>query len=347
MTKFISMYSFKNDYSELAHPAIIEAIMKNNLTQYNGYGEDIWTVKATELIKDLIKNSEAEVHFVSGGTQANALIASAFLKPYEAIIAADTGHILVHEAGAIEATGHKIIAMPHHQGKLKVEDIEAAVHMHTDEHMVLPRLVYLSQSTELGTIYSLAELKNISDVCKKHHLLLYIDGARLGSSMCSYYNDITWSDVAKYADAFYIGGTKNGALFGEAIVITNPNIQANFRFYLKRYGALLAKGAAIGLQFYTLFENDLYQKLAIHANECSAYLAKELETRGISFWMPTQSNQIFPIFTNQMIQKLEKDFGFYTWKSHDESQSVVRLVCSWATEKTALERFLSSIDKSQ
>ena len=337
------MYSFKNDYSELAHPEIIEALLKNSKNQFSGYGEDQMSIEASQLIKALIQNQNSEVHFVSGGTQANALAAIAFLKPFEAIIAADTAHILVHEAGAIEATGHKILSAPHLNGKLKTYDIESLIEIHTDEHMVKPRMVYISQSTELGTLYSREEIIEISEICKAHDLLFYIDGARLGSAMYSSFNNLTWKDLSHYTDAFYIGGTKNGALFGEAIVINNPNLQEDFRFYLKRMGALLAKGSSIGIQFYTLFKDQLFQRLAEHANQHAEYFTQELKLKNIEFWMPPQSNQIFPILNDSDIKNLEKEFGFYVWKKINENQSIVRLVCSWASNKTQIDRFVSFI----
>ena len=337
------MYSFKNDYSELAHPEVLKALVAHQDMQFTGYGEDVFSEKASVLIQNLIGCPHAHIHFVSGGTQANALAAKAFLKPYEALIAADIGHILVHEAGAIEATGHKVLYAPHHEGKISANQIQEIVNTHVDEHMVVPKMVYLSFSTELGTLYSREEFIEISKVCKQNQLLLYIDGARLGSAMNSVHNDISWADLGNFADVFYIGGTKNGALFGEAMVICNKNLQPYFRFYLKQYGALLAKGASLGIQFHTLFENGLFHKLAHHANHMASHLATELKAKGIEFWMPPVSNQIFPVLYNTLIDKLSQEFGFYIWKKHDDKSSVVRLVCSWATEEKMVNDFLSKI----
>ena len=260
-------YSFFNDYSEGAHPNILKALEETNLVQEMGYGEDRFSIQAANLIKNEIGNQNAAIHFVSGGTQANLIILASLLKPYESIISATSGHINTHEAGAVEATGHKINSVESLDGKVKPDQIEELVKLHEDEHMVKPRVVFISNSTEVGTIYSKRELGEIAEVCQQSGLHLFLDGARLGSALASPSNDLSLAQVTKLVDVYYIGGTKNGTLLGEAIVISNPKLQENFRRHLKQRGALLAKGRVLSVQFIELFKDDLYWKLAKHANE--------------------------------------------------------------------------------
>ncbi|OAA89350.1 threonine aldolase family protein [Clostridium ljungdahlii] len=339
------MYSFKNDYSEGAHPRILNALVESNMEQTSGYGEDIYTEKAVELLKQKIKQNNAHIHLFVGGTQANLTAISAFLRPHEAAIAANTGHILVHETGAIEATGHKIISIKVSNGKLSPEDIKPALDEHTDEHMVKPKLVYISNSTEIGSIYKKSELEKLSKFCKENKLLLYIDGARLGSALCSEENDVELSDLARLADAFYIGGTKNGALMGEAMVICNDSLKEDFRFYIKQKGALLAKGRLLGIQFLELFKDDLYFDLARHANAMAGLLRKEISKAGYSFLTHSPSNQIFPILPNKLIEKLGNKYSFAIWQKSDEYNSVIRLVTSWATKESMVLDFIDDLKK--
>ncbi|AGY74915.1 threonine aldolase family protein [Clostridium autoethanogenum] len=339
------MYSFKNDYSEGAHPRILNALVESNMEQTSGYGEDIYTKKAVELLKQKIKRDDAHIHLFVGGTQANLTAISAFLRPHEAAIAANTGHILVHETGAIEATGHKIISIKVSNGKLSPEDIKPALYEHADEHMVKPKLVYISNSTEIGSIYKKSELEKLSKFCKENKLLLYIDGARLGSALCSEENDVGLSDLAKLADAFYIGGTKNGALMGEAMVICNNSLKEDFRFYIKQKGALLAKGRLLGIQFLELFKDDLYFDLAKHANAMADLLRKEISKAGYSFLTHSPSNQIFPILPNRLIEKLGNKYSFTIWQKSDEYNSVIRLVTSWATKESMVLDFINDLKK--
>ncbi|RMD03179.1 aminotransferase class I/II-fold pyridoxal phosphate-dependent enzyme [Clostridium autoethanogenum] len=339
------MYSFKNDYSEGAHPRILNALVESNMEQTSGYGEDIYTEKAVELLKQRIKQNDVHIHLFVGGTQANLTAISAFLRPHEAAIAANTGHILVHETGAIEATGHKIISIKVSNGKLSPEDIKPALDEHTDEHMVKPKLVYISNSTEIGSIYKKSELEKLSKFCKENKLLLYIDGARLGSALCSEENDVELSDLARLADAFYIGGTKNGALMGEAMVICNNSLKEDFRFYIKQKGALLAKGRLLGIQFLELFKDDLYFDLAKHANAMADLLRKEISNAGYSFLTHSPSNQIFPILPNKLIKKLGNKYSFTIWKKSDEYNSVIRLVTSWATKESMVSGFIEDLKK--
>ena len=334
------MYSFKNDYSEGAHPRILEALMESNFEQDEGYGEDRYSLKAVELLKQRIGRNDLDVHLLSGGTQTNLTAISAFLRPHEAAIAANTGHILVHETGAIEATGHKIISIEVEQGKLTASHIQAAIDAHTDEHMVKPKLVYISNPTEIGTIYRKEELEQISQFCKDKNLFLYMDGARLGSALCSDENDLELSDLATLVDAFYIGGTKNGALLGEALVICRDSLKEDFRFHMKQKGALLAKGRLLGIQFLELFRDDLYFDLARHANKMAGLFRDEISKAGLSFLVDSPSNQIFPILPNGLITELQKKYLFYVWSKVDDDHSSIRLVTSWATKEAAVLAFL-------
>lgn len=336
-------YSFFNDYSEGAHPSILELLAKTNLDQELGYGEDRISSQAKELIRASLENIDADIHFVSGGTQANLIILASVLKPYESVISANSGHINVHEAGAIEATGHKINAVEVKDGKLTVEEIKKIVESHTDEHMVKPRVVFVSNSTELGTLYKKEELATISTYCRLNNLYLHLDGARLGSALTSTESDLSLADVSKLVDIFYIGGTKNGALLGEAIVIINPELKANFRYHLKQHGALLAKGRAVGSQFVGLFTNNLYFDLAKHANAMALKLSSGMKEMGYGFLTNSTTNQIFPIFPNSLISKLQEPYGFYTWANVDESHSAVRFVTSWATKEEKVDEFLNDL----
>lgn len=339
------IHSFKNDYSEGAHPCILKALAETNLVQTDGYSEDIYCQKAIELIQEKIENSSADVHFIAGGTLANIVVISSLLKPYESIISAQTGHIHVHEAGAIESIGHKIHTVESEDGKLKPTDIQEVLDVHTDEHMVRPKAVYISNSTEVGSLYSKKELTDLSQFCRANHLYLFLDGARLGSALTSKYSDISLSEIAELVDIFYIGGTKNGALFGEAIVITLPDLKSNFRYYLKQKGALLAKGRVLGIQFLELFKDDLYFQLAQHANEMADKLAQEIQNQNFKFLSLPQTNQIFPILPNHLIEKLQVNYGFYVWKKMDEQHSAIRLATSWATQNKDIEGFLIEMKK--
>ncbi|MFH0856936.1 MAG: aminotransferase class V-fold PLP-dependent enzyme [bacterium] len=328
MQEKIKKYSFKDDYSEGAHPNILKAMAESNLIQQAGYGEDEYSLQAAELIRDKIQNKDTDVHFVSSGTQANLIVLSSLLKSYESIISANSGHINTHEAGAVESTGHKINAVDSLDGKLTPAKIKNISEYHTDEHMVKPRVVFISNSTEVGTIYSKRELEEISECCKSLNLLLYMDGARLGSALASTKNDAALSDIAKLTDVFYIGGTKNGALLGEAIVIVNDDLKENFRFHLKQKGALLSKGRILGLQFLELFKDDLFFILAMQGNCMAMKLADGIKKQGYNFLTNSYSNQIFPIFPNAIIEKLSKKYEFYMWEKIDENYSAIRLVAS-------------------
>lgn len=339
------MYSFKNDYSEGAHPRILEALTTSNLEQEEGYGEDRFSLKAAELLRQKIQRSDIDIHFFSGGTQTNFIAISAFLRPHEAAVAANTGHILVHETGSVEATGHKVISIPVADGKLNPGLIREVLEFHTDEHMVKPRLVYISNPTEIGSIYNKTELEQINSFCRENKLLLFIDGARLGSALCAAGNDLGLPDLGRLCDAFYIGGTKNGALLGEALVICNDSLKEDFRFHMKQKGALMAKGRILGIQFLELFRDELYFDLARHANRLADILREGITSMGYSFLTDSPSNQIFPILPDKLIRELEKKYSFYVWSRYNEESSSLRLVTSWATmEETVLE-FLEDLRK--
>jgi threonine aldolase len=338
------MYSFKNDYSEGAHPRILNALIESNYVQEEGYGEDHYCQKAIEQLKQRMGRNDTDIHFLTGGTQANLTALSAFLRPHEAAIAATTGHIATHETGAIEATGHKVITVEAADGKLTPSYIKAVLDTHTDEHMVKPKLVYISNSTEIGSIYTKKELQQLSDVCHENSLILFMDGARLGSALCSAENDLELTDIPALVDAFYIGGTKNGALLGEALVICHESLKEDFRYHIKQKGALLAKGRLLGIQFLELFRDNLFFELAQHANKMADMLRVELSRAQFKFLTHSPSNQIFPILPNSLIKDLEKNYSFLIWEKVDEDHSAIRLVTSWATKE---ERVLSFVDDLQ
>lgn len=339
------MISFKNDYSEGAHPHIMEALLATNKEQTDGYGMDGYTLQAVQVMKEKLGRQDVDIHLLTGGTQTNLTALSAFLRPHEAVIAASTGHILVHETGAIEATGHKVISVEVRDGKLRAEHIKATIVAHTDEHMVKPRLVYISNSTEIGSVYNKSELLELSRCCQENKLYLYLDGARLGSALCSSGNDVTLPELARLVDAFYIGGTKNGALMGEALVICKDILKEDFRFHMKQKGALLAKGRILGIQFHELFRDNLYFELAQYANDMANLLRVGIEQAGFSFLIHSPSNQIFPILPEQLINRLLEKYSFYSWEKIDEQHSAIRLVTSWATEKTAVLAFLDDLKR--
>lgn len=336
-------YSFANDYSEGTHERILKVLSETNFLQKQGYGNDDFCYQAVELIRNKIQNPQADVHFVSGGTQANLIVIDSMLKSYESIIATTQGHIGVHEGGAIEATGHKINTVQTEDGKLRVSDIQSVLDIHIDEHMVKPKAVFIANSTEIGTIYTEEELEELSRFCKKNKLYLYLDGARLGSALTSKKNNLTLPKLAQLVDVFYIGGTKNGTLLGEAVVIINDTLKKNFRFYLKQRGALLAKGRILGIQFLELFKDDLFFELASHANSMAEKLSQGIKNLHYNFLVEPASNQIFPVLPNALIKKLEQKYAFHVWQKFDEENSVIRLVTSWATQEKFVDLFLQDL----
>lgn len=337
------MYSFKCDYSNGAHPRILKTLLETNFTQTDGYGEDVFTLKAVELLKKLIGRNNLSIHLIPGGTQTNLTAISAFLRPHEAVIACETGHVSVHETGAIEATGHKVISVKGINGKLTPYTIKSVLDLHNDEHMVKPRLVFISDTTEVGSVYSKKELTELNVICRENNLLLYLDGARLGSALCSDENDLKLNDLADLTDAFYIGGTKNGALLGEALVILNPLLSGDFRYHMKQKGGLLAKGRLLGIQFLELFKDGLYYELARHANRMAGLLKEAILKSGYSFLYNSASNQIFPVFPDVLIEKLQHNFAFYVWDKPDANNTCIRLVTSWTTDEKAVEDFIAAI----
>lgn len=338
-------HSFRNDYSEGAHENILKSLFETNLSQQDGYGEDDYCIEASRFIKEKIGNTDADVHYTSGGTQANLIVISAILRPYESVISASTGHINIHEAGSIEAKGHRISVAESEDGKLTPALVKSVLDVHEDEHMVKPGMVYISNSTEIGTIYKKDELKSLYEYCSENGLYLFMDGARLGSALESRESDLEFSDIAKYTDVFYIGGTKNGALLGEAIVITNDDLKKYFRYSLKQNGALLAKGRIIGVQFLELFKDGLFEKNAVHANDMAFKISDAIAELGYGFLGTPSSNQIFPILPNELIGKLSEKYLFYIWSKQGEDTSAIRIVTSWATPVEAVEEFIEDIGK--
>lgn len=334
------MYSFTNDYSEGAHPQIMEALLKTNFEQCTGYGLDNYCLEATALLKKHLKCENIDVHYLVGGTQTNATFIASALKPYQAVISADSGHINVHETGAIEATGHKVLTRPHLNGKLTPTMINDILNEHLDEHMVQPKMVYISQSTEYGSVYSLEELKEIYQLCKEKKLYLFVDGARLGSAL-PIPNTPSLADLAAYSDAFYIGGTKMGALFGECLVIINNDLKEDFRYNIKQRGGMLAKGRLLGIQFKELFSNDLYLEIGKHENMMADILREGL--KDFPMYVESSTNQVFPILPNRLIEQLQKEYSFNIMEQIDENHHCIRLVTSWATSKEAVKEFVEKI----
>lgn len=333
-------YSFKNDYSELCHPELLAALQKASNEQNIGYGLDKHSDSAKKLIKEKLESDDCDIHFVTGGTQANASVISYILRPYEAVLSCSTGHINVHETGAIEATGHKVYTVPGVDGKLTPSDIESALKYHQDEHMVKIGMVYISQSTEVGTVYSAVELQALYEVCKDNDLYFYIDGARLSSGLAA--SDVEFNQLKDLCDVMYIGGTKIGMLSGEAIVIFHNHLKPFFRYHIKNKGAMLAKGYVVGIQFEAAFENDLYFKMGQHENELARYLSDELKKLSISFLSESPTNQIFPIFSKEQVEKLQQFYAFEIWEPV-EDKIAIRFVTSWATTKEVCAELIEDI----
>ncbi|WP_101910892.1 threonine aldolase family protein [Marasmitruncus massiliensis] len=344
------MTRFQCDYSEGAHPSILKKLTETNLEQTSGYGEDPYCSKAAALIREKCGRQDIDVHFLVGGTQTNLTVLAAALRSHQGVITADSGHINTHESGAIEATGHKLLALPGTDGKLTAEQIQDACDGHfgdaTHEHMVQPKLVYLSFPTEVGTIYSRTELAAISETCRKNRLFLYVDGARMGYGLCAGGNDLRLPDFAQLCDAFYIGGTKIGALFGEALVLCNDALKEDFRYIIKQKGGLLAKGRLLGLQFLALFENDLYFELANHANKMAALIREACVKKGYTFLTPSPTNQQFPIMPDSVLKKLGERYEYSFWQKIDDRHSAVRFCTSWATNEADVRRLAAEIENS-
>lgn len=341
------MISFQSDYEEGCIPEILTALTSTNLEQTTGYGVDYHCQNATKLIRKACKAPKANVHLLVGGTQANLTVIDAALRPYQGTICADTGHINGHETGAVEATGHKCIALPSIDGKITAAQAEKAIldqkNSSSAEHLVQPGLIYISYPTECGTLYTKKELMDMYAVAKKYHVYLFIDGARLGYGLCSKACDLTLADIAKYSDVFYIGGTKVGALFGEAVVITNNELKPDFRYMMKQKGAMLAKGRLLGIQFEELFKNNKYLEVSQNAIDCAEALQKALEEKGYEFAYTPETNQLFPILTNKKIKSLQKHFNVGPYSEVDSTHSVVRFVTSWATPMENVQELIKHL----
>lgn len=339
----IKMISFRGDYSEGAHEQILEVLINSNREQTPVYGADYYTELAKQLIKDKIGCENCEIRFLVGGTQTNQVAISHILRPHQAVIATKLGHINVHETGAIEATGHKIIEVETTDGKIRPQQIEVVMQEHTDFHMVQPKMVYISNSTELGTIYKREELLALREICDQYNLYLYLDGARLAVALTAVDNDVLLPDYPRYLDAFYIGGTKNGALFGEALVVVNPALQADLSYSVKRCGALLAKGRLLGLQFAEFFHADLYEKLGRHANQMAMKLKNGFKQKGYTFFVDSPTNQQFIVLNKSVQAELMSKYVFQNIKSLDEQNDVIRFVTSWATKSQDVDELINDL----
>lgn len=343
------MIQFQCDYNEGAHPLIMQRLLESNMEQTIGYGEDHYCNQARALIKQACQSDSIDVHFLVGGTQTNTTVISHTLRPYQGVLTAVSGHINVHETGAIESTGHKVLSIATPDGKLTATQIEEAVlaHQHEDgpEHMVQPGMVYISFPTEVGTVYTLAELESISTICRKYSLPLFVDGARLGYGLCSPDSDITLPKLATLTDVFYIGGTKVGALFGEAVVISNDALKRDFRYSIKRHGGMLAKGRLLGIQFAQLFTDNLYMQIAQHAIDQAMRIKSALQAKGIKFLIDSPTNQQFPIFNNAQHEELSKKYLFSFWQRIDEEHTAVRICTSWATKSENVDCLIEDILK--
>jgi threonine aldolase len=333
-----------NDYNYCAHPSVLETVREASTRLFAGYGVDEECMAAAEMIRGLIGKADADVHFIIGGTQANLIAIGAFLRPHEAVVAPAAAHINMHETGAIEAVGHKILTFPASDGKARADDVRAVMESHDNEHMVKPKLLFISQATELGTVYTRAELIALREVCDEYGLFLYADGARLGNALVSDACDFTLHDFAGIADAFYNGGTKNGLLFGEAMVRCNKDLAPEFRYLMKQRGGLLAKGFLLGLQFRAIFEEGLYFELARRANSAAASLETKLRQMAVPLLIDTVSNQVFPYVSDEALSHLEEQALFETWGTKGPNGTPIRFVTTWQTTEAEIDAVLRCIE---
>lgn len=335
------MLSFESDYIEGAHPLILDAIVKSNMEALSGYGADKYTQSAKEKLASLCGVPDCQIQFLTGGTQTNQIVIDTMLRQFEGVVAARTGHINVHEAGAIEYTGRKVLTLPSHAGKLNADELESYISdFYADgscEHMVFPGMVYISHPTEYGTLYSKAELESLSAVCRKNKVPLYLDGARLAYALANRQTDVTLKDIASLCDVFYVGGTKAGALCGEAVVFTRNNMPLHFENLVKKHGALLAKGRLLSIQFDTLFTDNLYFELGKNAIDRAEELKSLFREKGFKFFLDSPTNQQFVILENSQIEKLKEKVKFSFWEKYDETHTVVRFATSWATTPEKIE----------
>ncbi|MDO4703905.1 low specificity L-threonine aldolase [Tannerella sp.] len=341
------MIRFECDYAEGAHPKILDRLVQTNFEQTKGYGEDGHCEHARQIIRRLCDDDQADVHFLVGGTQTNTTVIASVLRPHQGVISADSGHINVHETGAIEATGHKVLALPAHDGKLSAAQVEEAILAHRNdpnrEHTVQPGMVYISQPTECGTLYYKEELQRLSEVCCRYGIPLFIDGARLGYGLEAETNDLTLPDIARLCDVFYIGGTKVGALFGEAVVILTDTLKQDFRYLMKQHGGMLAKGRLLGIQFETLFEDGLYFEISRHAVRMAIKIRDAFAGKGISFLYPSPTNQQFPILNDTQIAALSEKYAFEYWTKVDMHHTAVRFCTSWATREEDVDVLIEDV----
>lgn len=341
------MILFHNDYSEGCHEKVMQKLIQTNLEQTPGYGEDAYCAAAADMIRKKCGREDLAVHFLVGGTQANVTVIAAALRHHQGAICADSGHIHVHETGALEATGHKCLSLPSTEGKITAEQVENYVNAHradpSFEHMAQPKLVYISNPTEWGTLYTLQELEALSDVCKKMGLYLFMDGARLGYGLMAKGNDVTMEDLARLCDVFYVGGTKVGALFGEAVVISNPELKEDFRYHIKQRGGMLAKGRLLGVQFCALFENDLYFEISAQADRLADKLRDTFTELGYPFFMENTTNQLFPILPSRVRAELGKKYTFIEMDKVDEDRCACRFCTSWATKEENVDALCADL----
>jgi len=341
------MIRFEIDYAEGAHKRILTRLIETNEEQTPGYGMDEHCERARTYIQKACEVDNADVHFLVGGTQTNTTIISSILRPHQGAVAATTGHIAVHETGAIEATGHKVLTLPSTDGKITAQQVKELYNAHwedaTHEHMVQPGLVYISHPSENGTTYSKSELEELSEVCRQCSLPLVMDGARLGYGLVAQDSELSLADIARLCDVFYIGGTKVGAMFGEAVVIINEHLKKDFRYFIKQRGGMLAKGRLLGIQFETLFEDGLYFEISSHAVELAMQIREAFVEKGFALKYDSKTNQQFPILPNDVLTKLSKNYSFSYWEQVDATHSVVRFCTSWATKSADVEMLIEDI----
>ena len=343
------MIYFHNDYSEGCHEKVLQKLTETNSEQTPGYGTDAYCLSAAEKIKAACGRTDVDVHFLVGGTQANLTVIDAALRPHQGALCAVSGHINVHETGAVEATGHKVLPLPSANGKITAAQVEEAVMAHRSdgafEHIVQPKLVYISNPSEYGTLYSLKELEELSAVCRRNSLYLFLDGARLGYGLMAKDYDVTLADIARLCDVFYIGGTKVGALFGEAVVISNPALKEDFRYLIKQHGGMLAKGRLLGVQFDALFTDNLYFEISAHAIEMADKLRTCFDALGVAYLVPGITNQIFPILSDELLGELSKNFMFTEMERVSPTHRCVRFCTSWATKEENVDALCAELKR--
>ena len=334
------MLYFSCDYAEGCHPKVLKALTESNMVSTPGYGEDEYCKEAKNKIRDYIKCPDADIYFLVGGTQTNQVVIDSMLSNYDGVVAAATGHVACHEAGAIEYSGHKVITLPAHEGKIDAAELKEMLETHyadaSCEHMVNPGMVYISYPTEYGTLYSRSELEAVSSICKEYDMPLFIDGARLAYGLAAQ-DDLTMADIASYADVFYIGGTKVGALFGEAVVFTKGNTPKHMITQIKQHGALLAKGRLLGVQFGAMFTDDLYMEMGAHAIQQASIIREDLRQKGYHLFMENPTNQIFVVMENEALKTFGEKVAYGFWEKYDESHTVIRIATSWATSDESVE----------